>query len=346
MKLISAIVFTVLNFCLVLSTPLKHQFRDDFNLLVCSVTDKTVDISGVGKNNINKLEVNIPRYFIIEGERYTVNSVTRGAFSGARAETVIFDYNPNEISIIDTAFTGAKYLKKVVFNTYKVKIDANAFNTNNINFDGRGVPSIVNDEIKKLILGWKLPFHDSTIDAVEHRDDKKTALYKLAKNLNSYLNTHGGYYDDQLLNILIFRRVGHKGMALLFRKMAMAMGVDKKYILAVSDNHCSFWNYVRFDRDKWYDMWEHMDAHVYDFNFGYDNYKGDKYPTNFFMTQPQYVEYFSNYVNKFFVSDLHNHPEKWYVLLAEYGTDYENAQNSKMLIDDYMKLYNLGGYRD
>ncbi|ORX84808.1 hypothetical protein BCR32DRAFT_325729 [Anaeromyces robustus] len=342
MKIFSIISLLVLNFTLIFGLPAgPNQTNDYFYLKITAPKSGIADISGLGPKYRNAKSIHIPSYVVLEGDRYYIRSILHGAFVEEDFEEVTFDRSQEVITLEDSAFLRCKKLKKIIVNTYKLEITSNGFSecSHNITFEGRGVPTLVDKLSENLLRSWKIPFDEPDLDEAGTfaREKKKKALYQLAKKINENIDKNGS--GGNVANIIIQRSANQRGYHMLFRQLAIIMGVGDDHILTVADNHCAFWSYVKLDYDKWYDQWMNVDIYVYDFN----KYKGDNYPSDFYMKNTQFSKYLIGYVNHMFTSDIHSQPEKWVVLPNRYGTETEGNYYERPLIDNYIK--NLGGDR-
>jgi len=346
MKLLSFLVLAIVNIWMVAAIPNKENDNGYFQYWITGNCSGQADIVGLGKKYENAKEIEIPAYFELQGCKYYVRNINYGALANNKFEKVTFNYNPKNVNLVHSSFYNNKYLKTVVFNTSKVTIDSNAFNgCSDIFFDGTGVPTLVTQMSKDLLKQWGLPVGYSGYDeaSTAARNKKSTDLYKLAKKINESLNVQAANAGNNVLSILIFRSASTRGYHMLFRELALTMGVSEKYILTVSDAHCAFWTYVKFDHDKWYDEWLNVDIYYYDFK----KYTGTSYPSDFYMKNAAYSKYLNDHANVYLFKDhpVHKRPDQWYVYIARYGTTYENLHEQKVLIDDYIRQKNLGGDR-
>jgi len=342
MKFFSIISLVVLNIALSFGLPAgSSQTNGYFYLKITAPKSGIADISALGPKYRNALSIHIPSYVELEGDRYYIRSILHGAFSDEVFEEVTFDRSQEVITLEDSAFLRCKKLKKVIVNTTKLEITSNGFSecSHDIKFEGRGVPTLVDKLSEKLLRSWGLDFDESDLDepGTLYREKKKKALYQLGKKINENINKNGT--GGNLANIIIQRSANQRGYHMLFRQLAIIMGVGDDHILTVGDNHCAFWSLVKFDHDKWYDQWMNVDIYVYDFT----KYKGDTYPSDFYMKTTQFSDYLVGYVNHMFTSDIHRQPEKWVVLPNRYGTETEGNYYDRPLIDNYIKK--LGGDR-
>jgi len=344
MKLLRGIVLAILSICFVNAYPTGDQYNGDFRFKYAS-SNRCV-ITGLDTNYKNAKSIIIPSYFSVNGKNCYIKAIEMGAFANAKFEKVTFNPSSVTVTIKYYAFYNCANLKKVIFNNGNVVIDYAAFSgSNKCDFDGSGVPKIINTAAKTQLKEWNLPvgYTGYDIAGTESRNKKMTDLYKLAKKMNENYNrfnwVNAGY---NVLDVLVFRSGCVRGFHMAFRELAKAMGVDDVHFLTASDNVTTFWSYVLFRYDKWYDTWFNVDIYNYD----YSKYTGNSYPSNFFMTDKPFANYLVNNVNTALPYENKGNPFKWVIADARYGTDHEGRQDVRILIDDYLKQNKLDGKRD
>ncbi|ORX65041.1 hypothetical protein BCR32DRAFT_330449 [Anaeromyces robustus] len=344
MKLLSVLLLVILNFCLINSAPVKDQYNGVFHFKITS--SNKCAIVGLDDKNKNAKELIIPEAFYVEGKKYYVTGVNMGAFANnSKLEKVTFNPSSTTVTIYYYAFYNNVNLTKVIFNNNNIIVNYAAFSgCNKLNFDGSGIPKIVENLAKQQLKEWNLPVGNKGYNeaSTESRNKKMTDLYRLAKKIyENYdrFSTYGSGYN--LPGVLIFHGGNIRGLHMAYRELARVMGVDEVHFLTASDAVSTFWSYIRFDYDKWYDTWYNVDI----FNYDYSKYKGNSYPSNFFMINSKFIDHLVNEVNTALPYENKKRPDWWYVYTAVYGTDYEGELVTRVLIDDYIKQHNLGGDR-
>ncbi|OUM57984.1 hypothetical protein PIROE2DRAFT_16874 [Piromyces sp. E2] len=344
MKLSSVLLIAILNFCLIIAAPVRDQYYNKIHYKIA--TSNTCTVAGIDSNYKNTKEIIIPEFITVEGKKYYVTSVDYGAFANnSKLEKVTFNPSNTKVTIYYYAFYNNKNLKQVIFNNKNIIVNYAAFsNSSQALFDGSGVPMVVENLAKTLLKEWNLPVGYTGYNeaSTASRNKKMTDLYALAKkmyeNFNRFNYSNSGY---NLPAVLIFRAGSVRGFHMAYRELARVMGVDDVYFLTASDGVTTFWSYIRFEYDKWYDTWYNVDIYNYD----YSKYKGNSYPENFFMINSKFIDHLVNEVNTALPYENKKRPDWWYVYTAVYGTDYEGQLVTRVLIDDYIKQHNLGGDR-
>jgi len=346
MKLLNIALFVILNLCLVLAYPDRYQKNGYFTFQITGVKSGKATLSGLDTKYKNADTITIPEFFTVEGEKYYVISIMYGAFANnSNIKKVTFSPSTTNVKLENSSFLNCKNLQTVVFEHGNIEINSNAFSgTPNVRFDGSGVATIVNKLCTDLLTQWKLPVGYKKYDeaATSARDKKMTDLYALAKKLRTTFRVKYDSVGNNLLSVLVYHEANDRGFNLAFRELARVMGVNTKYFLTASDGYLSFWSYIKFNYDKWYDTWYNADI----FNYDYSKYTGKTYPSDFFLIDRKYVDHLDVTVNQYLKSEIHRRPDLWLVYTARYCTDYEGQYSTNMYISDYIKQNNLGGVRD
>eukprot|EP00833_Pecoramyces_ruminatium_P014694 jgi/Orpsp1_1/1188726/evm.model.d7180000066799.1 len=343
MKLFNLIVLAILNFSLIAAYPDKIQKNGNFVFWITGYKSGECDIQSLGPNYKNAKSITIPTYINVEGDKYYVRSIMHGALANENFETVTFPRTIKKIYLEDSSFANCKKLKKVIINTNGITINSNAFSgCDNINYDGSGVPSLVSRLSEELLKRWKFEidypdYHDNTW---ENKQKYKTDLYLLGKKIRENIRL-GGNYGANLVNVLMTHRANTRGMHMLFRELAITMGVDESYIFVASDYHCSFWAYVKEDHDKYYDEWHNVDI----FDYDYSKYKGKTYPSDFYKTNSAYSKRLVDRNATGLVHDIHKQPYNWVMYIARYGTDTENLYEHHENFSEYIRDNDPGSSR-
>jgi len=286
--------------------------------------------------------VNVPSYFVVEGDKYYVRSILPGAFSGADIETITFNSGSKEIYLYDHAFGYNKKIKKIIMNNTHITGDANAFTSVNAEIDGRGARNFIQYFAKKTLEEWNLPVGKTGYDdaSTESRNLKMKDLYELAKQINKHFRLDYSKRAENLANAFVTFKASTRGMHMVFRELAIAMGVNEKNILTGGDGLGNFWSYVRFDRDKWYDTWYHAELFMFDFDSNGNDYE------SFFQTIDKFEDYLEENLSSYsYDEDVHKHSEKWLYYESRYGINYENNIKKSMLIETYIKNLKDQSYR-
>jgi len=346
MKLLNVVLFAILNLCLVLADPGRYQRNGYFTFQITGVNSGKCTLSGLDTNYEKAKNIVIPEFFVVEGQKYYVISIMYGAFANnSYLNKVTFSPSKTNIKLENSSFYNCKNLETVVFEHGNIEINSNAFSASpNVKFDGSGVEAIVAKLSKDLLSQWNLPVGYSKYDeaSTQGREKKMTDLYALAKKLRTTFSVRYDAVGNNLLSVLVYHSANDRGFNLAFRELAKAMGVDNKYFLTASDGYLSFWSYIKFNYDKWYDTWYNADI----FNYDYSKYTGKTYPSDFFMVDRKYVSYLDVTVNQYLKSEVHKNPGLWLTYPARFCTNYEGQYSTNMYIGDYIKQNNLGGVRD
>jgi len=345
MKILSVLLFAIFNLCLINAAPGKQQSNGDFYYWITGNGSGKCSIYGLDKNLKNAEEIIIPDSFYLEGKKYYVTEIMHGAFANEKFKKVIFNPSSKNVKLEDSSFLNCKNLREVVFHHGNIEINSNAFTgCKDVDFDGAGIPAIVEKLARDLLKQWKLPIGYAHYNeaSTSSRNKKMTDLYALAKKIHENFDRfHWSNAGFNLPAVFIFHSGSVRGIHMAYRELARVMGVDAKYFLNASDAITTSWSYIRFDYDKWYDTWYNVDIYNYD----YSKYTGNTYPSNFFMTNSKFIDHLVNEVNTALPYENKKRPDRWYVFTAIYGTNYEGQQYTKLLIDDYIKQNNLGGDR-
>jgi len=342
MKVVSFILLAVFNIAFIFAKPAAKQTNNYFTFEITDYNKHECTITGLDKYYKGRKNIDIPSYFMVDDERYDVTKIAYNAFKNETFEEATIKRGPKTLYLSNYSFGYNKSLKKVNVEHLHIEMASYPFGQcNSINFDGRGIPNLVQYLCEKKLSQWGLPIDEDGYDEAgyESREKKMKDLYRLAKKIKGTYTTNANGNGNNLASILIQGNAYQRGYHMLFRQFAIVMGVDENHIFTAADNHCGFWTYVRFDRDKYYDDWWNVDISVYDFN----KYKGDKYPSEFYMRDSVFADYLEGYVNHLFKSEVHHQPSKWVIYPAVYGTDHEKRFSEKFLIDELIEKY--GGIR-
>jgi len=346
MKLFGIIALALLSITsLVSAYPQKVNEDGDFVYWITGAYSGECDIQSVRSSSTNKKYLSVPTFFVLEGDKYYVRNILPGAFAGCNAETIAFNYGSEKKSIYlyDHALGYNKNIKKIeIYNQY-ISADPNAFSGVDAEIDGWNVKYFIKNQAERTLQNWGLPVNYKGYDeaSTEARDKKMKDLYKLAKNINKYFRLDYSSNSANVANALITFKASVRGMHMVFRELAIAMGVSEDYILTGGDGSTVFWSYVRFDRDKWYDTWYNAELYMFDFEKN-----GDKNYEKFFQTNGQFVTYLKNTLNHvIYNSKIHTDPFSWYYYESRYGTKFYNDLTRKQNFDDYRKTLKDPGDR-
>jgi hypothetical protein len=343
MKLLSVILLAIVNFCLIRASPGGRVFNGDFIYDIYSANSNECSIYGLDSGLKNAKEIVIPEFFTDKnGKKYYVVQIEYGAFSNSKLEKVTFNPSSKTVKLDYFSFYNNKNLRKVIFNHGNFEISDNAFNScKDVDFDGSGVPAIVERMAKALLEKWNLPIGYTGYEkaGLTARNKKMADLYKLAKKIKENFDYyHWNNAGFNLPAVFIFRSGSSRGINMAYRELAKHMGVDEKRFLCVADGITASWNYVILNFDKRANTWFNVDPYYYDFS------KNDS-PSAFFMTDKQFVNHLVNNVNPALPYENKSRPDRWWVYTARYGTENEGELYTHMLIDNYIKQNNLGGRR-
>ncbi|ORX39471.1 hypothetical protein BCR36DRAFT_588266 [Piromyces finnis] len=341
MKLLSIITLAILNFCLVSAIPTKVQRNGKFIFWITGASSGKCSIYGLDSEYKNAKEIIVPSYFVVEGEKYYVTEIMNGAFANEKFEKVTFDFSGrNDVELIDSSFLNCKNLKEIYVIGGQITVNSNAFTgTKDVIFNGPGYSTFAKRLGEKLLKSWGLPVNYKGYEeaGTESRNKKMTDLYKLAKKIKENFNQYNwGSAGNNFASIIIYRTGNIRGLHMVYRELARIMGVDANTFLTVSDGSCTFWSYIQFKYDKWYDTWYSVDI----INYNYSKYTGSTYPSDFFMKTSKVITHLSD-----ISCNYNKDPSKWYVYLARFGSDYDYSISTRELIDDYIKKNKLGGDR-
>jgi len=311
--------------------------------LIFWVSGKTATVRCLDSNNLKAKEITIPAYYVDDdGVRYTVNDVYPGAFANSDLETVTIN-GSNLLKLEHRAFGDCKKLKKVNVYNPNLIVDSNAFNgCNPIEFDGWATRTLADRFASDLLSQWQIKSKKGyDVESTEAREMKMKDLYQLAKLIRK--NFKLGYgCGNNLACSIYFRTVSHRGIHMLFQKLAVKMGVNENNILVGGDGKSVFWNYVRFDRDKYDDTWENVDIYMFDFEKN-----GDNNYSKLYQKRSSFVTYLWKNLN-YMIYDayIHEDPSKWYKYESCWGFPYEGKLDKKVNFNEYLKTLKNPGYRD
>jgi len=346
MKLLNIVALALTSLaCFVSAIPLRDNDNGILAYKITGVNSGVCDISGLSRKNLNAKEVVIPPYFELEGTRYYVRDILHNAFSNSNLETVTFNGGSRGIvTLEDGAFYNCKKLKTVNIYNPNLVLNSNAFNgCNPIQFNGWATRSLADKLVNGLVSQWKLE-KKKGYDAAstEARNMKMKDLYNIAKLIRK--NFRKGYECSSNLACSIhFRVISPRGIHMLLRELAIRVGISEYYILTGGDGSSVFWNYVRLDRDKWYDTWYNVEIYMFDFDKnGDDNYE------KLFQTNTNFRKYLKDTLNHVIYDEsIHDNAAAWYYYDrdARYGYPYEGRLNNKTPFNDYLLTLKKPGVR-
>ncbi|ORX84809.1 hypothetical protein BCR32DRAFT_291074 [Anaeromyces robustus] len=343
MKLFNIALLTVLNIWAAFAAPSKYNSNGMFYYWLTSNTLEA-HISGLGPYSKGATTISVPPYFENDGNKYYVTKVLNGAFANSNVETVVFEESPKTVVLEYESFYNNQKLTKVIVENKNLVVNDGAFRKcNDVFFDGNGIPNLVERLSKNLLENWDLPVGKKDYDyaGTNAREQKKADLYKLAKKIMGMLDNQWGNSNANVASILITHHASSRGYHMLFRELAITMGVGANHILTVSDSHCTFWSLVKFDHDKYNNQWVNVDI----YNYNYSKYTGKTYPSDFYMNNSQFIAHLIKEA-PLKNDEIHKNPGKWYVYDSRYGTSNEGLHSNYMLIDTYLKKYHLTGDRN
>jgi len=322
--LFSAALLVVLNFCLAFSKPLEKRASNEFYLY--TIVDHKAMITGLKDKSLRNL--NIPQYFVLDGERYYVEGFARNAFANSNVETVNISSDIEIIKFEPYAFYNCKKLKTFNLNSQKVIVN-NIFTFYNANVDlvikGKSVPAFVESYCKSFLKYYGLPINKDYNNLTQY--EKKNDLFILAKRLHDYVTFDGNRDQGNAAVALAIRHASWGGISRAYYNLAIAMGIKDTEVLIGGDYNVSAWNYVKVD-DKWYNV----DVSRFDFK----TYKN--YSNVFFYSKRT----FSAFLNKEQPQGKYNNqPSKWVVVNDLIHYDYDSSL-AVTYFDEYLSSNGLG----
>jgi len=342
MKLFGIIALAILNVaCFVSAAPRQKTDNGEFVFYITSGTgsnehENKADIYGLSSKNKYATDITIPPYFEIQNQRYYTKTIMSGAFSNSSIETVTFKSGSDMIYVEDSAFSNCKNLKTIKIYTPNLMVENDSFSgCNPIEFDGWATRSLIQRLAEKLVKEWNLPVNDSSYErAIEENADKKMKdLYTLAKYIrkNFKNDNENTKYGMNLASVLIFRKVSNRGIHMLFRELALAMGINEYSMNTAGDGRDNFWSFVRFYCGNKKYAWYNADLYYFNFDKNGDNYD------RFFQTNYQFENYLKANLGSKYSSSVDQYPSKWLIYETRYGFPYDNAYVDKAdLFDDFL----------
>jgi len=300
-------------------TPDINQYDDTFHYWI-SDTNKKATIMGI--NNKVAKTATVKPYIIVEGERYYVYQIGAAAFTNSNLETLIIndkdayanDQFVESINISHNALRGATKLKNIELNTDKVTADLYAFDgvSTNINFSGKGVPSLVNDYAKKLLESWGI---DTGVDYTNASDtDVMKALHKLARAVKTNFGVNDKIaYPSNVAVVLALKTGSTNGIARAYRILARNMGFQYNDVHVGGDNGYYSWNYVYINKGngkKWYNL-DIINTSI-----------SSRYTSSIFKTNTQQKNVIEN---KYGGNTSYANPDNWVIYINEYNYPGENS---------------------
>jgi len=317
---VSAFILAIINFFIVSAQPYYRQ-KDDKFIFYLDQGHKAI-IMGLSDKSIK--DVVIPQYFVVEGERWYVNSIGYGAFLDYDITSVTIPSNIESIKFETYAFENCKKLKTITINAAKVpEVSIRAFYGANVDIviKGSATPAFTESIAKSFLKNYSLPINKDYTNLTQY--ERKKDLFNLAKALNKSI-TFDGNADQG--NAAVAIAIGHAswgGVSRAYYQLARAMGIKETEVLIGGDAAVSAWNYVKVDG-----YWYNVDISRFDL-------KNASYTNSFFMNNSKFSEFLNK---KQPYGKYNNSPSKWVVVLdlihyqgeANYhGTTYFNSYLSK-----------------
>jgi hypothetical protein len=321
----SALILTIINFCLINARPNDYRQQDD-KFYFWLDNEHKATIKGLSDRSIK--DVVIPQYFVVDGERWYVNSIGHAAFSGYDITSVTIPDTIESITFDTYAFEDCKKLKTLTINAGKVpKVALRAFYKTNVDIviKGSAVPAFTEALAKSVLSDFGLSVNKDYTNVSQY--NRKKDLFTLGKKLNRYI-TFDGNADQG--NAAVALAVGHAswgGVSRAYYQLARAMGIKATEVLIGGDAAVSAWNYVKVD-GKWYNV----DVSRYEF-------KNDSYNNAFFKSKSQ----FSTFLNEKQPSGKYNNkPSYWVVVRDLIHYQGESYYHGTTYFDSYLSQNNLG----
>jgi len=323
----TAILLAILNFCLVFARPNDKQQSNEF--FYFWITGSSYKATIVGLVDKSLVDITIPQYFVVDGERYYVDEIGYNAFNGSKIRSVTIGSNIEKISFSAFSFSECSELKTVTINSPKVtSVSTMAFFRSNPNvvIKGNGVPAFVKSLGESLVREWGFTVNKDYTNLTQ--TERKKDLFKLAMKLNQHVTFDGNTDQGNAAVALAIRHASWGGISRAYYQLALTIGIKNTEVLIGGDAAVSAWNYVKVD-GKWYNV----DVSRFDFKT-YPNY------TNlFFYTKTG----FSNFLNAKQPSGKYNNtPSKWVVVRDLYHYQGESNLNGTYNFDSYLSTNGLG----
>lgn len=321
----SALLFTVLNYCLVFARPNDYRQSDD-KFYFWITTSYKATIKGLSDRSIKN--VVIPQYFVVDGERYYVDAIGDHAFGGYDIKSVTIPNTIEKIEIDALAFEDCKKLEVLNINAGKViKVNKNAFRNANVNLviKGSATPAFTKALAKEVLNDFSLPFNKDYTNVTQTQ--RKKDLYTLAKKLNAYITFDGNKDQGNAAVAFAVRHASWGGISRAYYQLALAMGIKNTEILIGGDYAASAWNYVKVD-GKWYNV----DVSRFEF-------KNISYTNAFFKSNSKFIEFLNQKQPN---SANNNKPSKWVVVLDLIHYQGESNYNGVSNLNQYLDSFDLG----
>ncbi|ORX57950.1 hypothetical protein BCR36DRAFT_580499 [Piromyces finnis] len=317
----TTILFALINLCLVYARATdKNQSNEFFYFWITGNTKKATIVGLSDKSLVN---INIPQYFVVDGERYYVDEIGYSAFTKSKLQTVTISGDIEKITISAFAFSECQSLKTVTINTPKVSVNTMAFNNANpdVVIKGSGVPAFVKSFSENLVKEWGFTVNKDYVNLTQ--TERKKDLFKLANKLNSYITFSGNADQGNAAVALAVRHASWGGISRAYYNLAIAIGIKSNEVLIGGDAAVSAWNYVKVD-NKWYNV----DVSRFDFK------TYSSYSNVFFYTKSG----FSSFLDRNQPSGKYNHsPARWVVVNDLIHYQGEPAYNGVTYFDNYLR---------
>ncbi|OUM57409.1 hypothetical protein PIROE2DRAFT_17623 [Piromyces sp. E2] len=322
----TAILLALINFCLVFARPNDKQQSNEF--FYFWITGASHKATIVGLSDKSLVDITVPQYFVVDGERYYVDEIGYSAFSGSKIKSITIGSNIEKITLSGFSFAECKELKTFTIDSPKVFVNTMAFHKANPNMviKGSGVPAFVKSLGEGIAKGWGFKINKDYTNLTQ--TERKRDLFNLAKNLNNHVTFDGNTDQGNAAVALALRHASWGGISRAYYQLALIIGIKDTEVLIGGDAAVSAWNYVKVD-GKWYNV----DVSRFNFN----TYK--TYSNVFFYTKSG----FSKFLNTEQPSGKYNNtPSRWVVVKDLIHYQGEANYHGTTNFDSYLRINDLG----
>eukprot|EP00833_Pecoramyces_ruminatium_P009748 jgi/Orpsp1_1/1183780/evm.model.c7180000086695.1 len=331
MKVLSSYIFlAILSITTVLSRPtsivkgvLKYRLNDNGTAALIDITKENVEA------------ITIPATIEYNKKQYRVSEIAANTFTGKDVSNITFDENISGLVVKKNAFYEMRLNRAIyVYSKYiTAEIDGFRGLSNYANFQGVGVPNLVDDYSEKLLKKWNLPVRKNY--KYVSQDERMHELFTLGKrvqeNFGNYDNISG---PDNAANVMFIGCGGSNGISRVYRLLAITMGIPYDEVLVGSDNIHISWNYVKINKGKglkWY---------VFDI-VNYEIGKNTLWNLSAFITDAEQVKKLQKFYGPYYTISA----DKFIIYTNRYNYPNESRYPVSMeqeLFNDWLKRNNAG----
>jgi len=233
------------------------------------------------------------------------------------------------------AFKNVKNLREFKIYSNFVDAELGAFNGigNLVQFQGVGLRYTLDKYSAKLLKKWNLPVGKN----YKYVDDdtKKHDLFTLGKNMQKEFGLYDKVaYPDNAANVCFIGAGSTKGLSILYRYIAIVMGISYTEVLTGCDNIHYCWNYLnvigfRETTKKW---------HVFDLQDPIRDYL--VYSPHSFKKESVFL----STLNKYYGNSVTIDPHKFIIFNNIYNYPNESSSYSTVneKFDNWLKRNNAG----